>query len=119
VVSWPHTDQRRTGKALLRRGHPDEAVAVLQPALRGELDAANLWITRTELHELLAQAHDAAGQLDSAAVHYRAVVRAWERADARFTARRDSALAWLQRTHASPRDSVAPQLRRLQTAMSG
>jgi DNA-binding SARP family transcriptional activator len=104
-------------KALLRRGHPAEAVAVLQPALRGEVDAANLWITRTELHELLAQAHDAAGQPDSAALHYRAVVRAWERADARFTARRDSALAWLQRAHASPQDPAAPQLRRPQTAM--
>ena len=46
---------------LLRLGRPREAVATLQSSLRGEIDASNLYITRTDLHERLAQAFDAAG----------------------------------------------------------
>jgi predicted Zn-dependent protease len=84
-------------RCLLRLGRAREAVAALQPALRGEVDASNLYITRTELHELLAQAFDAAGQPDSAALHYRAVVKAWQRADPSFYNRRDRAHAWLAR----------------------
>jgi tetratricopeptide (TPR) repeat protein len=83
-------------RALLRLGRADEAVAALQPALRGSIDASNLYITRTELHELLAQAFDQAGQPDSAAAHYRAVVRAWQRADDRFIPRRLAAAARIQ-----------------------
>jgi DNA-binding SARP family transcriptional activator/tetratricopeptide (TPR) repeat protein len=82
-------------RALLRLGRPAEAVNTLQSSLRGEIDASNLYITRTDLHELLAQALDSAGQRDSAAVHYRAVVSAWRRADARYQPRRDRAAAWL------------------------
>ena len=82
-------------RALLRLGRPAEAVNTLQSSLRGEIDASNLYITRTDLHELLAQAFDSAGQRDSAAAHYRAVVSAWRRADARYASRRDSAAAWL------------------------
>ncbi|HSQ29771.1 MAG TPA: hypothetical protein VLN49_07975 [Gemmatimonadaceae bacterium] len=52
------------------RGDDARAIAVLQPALRGPLDASNLYVTCTELHELLAQAWDAAGARDSAAAHY-------------------------------------------------
>jgi hypothetical protein len=52
-------------------------------------------MSRTELHELLAQAFDQAGQRDSAAVHYRAVAKAWAHADPIFHARRDRARAWL------------------------
>jgi hypothetical protein len=74
-------------RSLLQLRRPREAVAALRPALRGEIDAANLHITRTELHELLALACRAADQLDSAAVHDRAVVRAWAHADPRFTGR--------------------------------
>jgi len=84
-------------RSLMRLGRPREAVAVLQPALRGEVDASNLYVTRTELHELLGQAFAAAEQPDSAALHYGAVVRAWRRADAAFHARRDRAVAWLAR----------------------
>jgi hypothetical protein len=85
------------GRALMRRGRAAEAVAVVAPALRGEIDASNLYVTRTELHELLAQAFDQAGMPDSAAKHYRAVVSAWANADPQFHARRDSARAWLAR----------------------
>jgi len=85
------------GRALMRQNRAREAAAVVAPALRGEVDAANLYVTRTELHELLAQAYDRAGVGDSAAVHYRAVVRAWGKADEMFHARRDAASAWLAR----------------------
>ena len=83
------------GRCLLYLGRPLDAVAAVQPALRGEVDASNLYITRTELHELLAQAFSAAGARDSAAVHYRAVVKAWSRADPAFQARRNAARGWL------------------------
>src|SRR5690606_16846502 len=62
------------GRTLLALGRPGEAVAVLEPALRGPLDASNLYITRTDLQERLGRAHEAAGQPDSAAMHYRAVL---------------------------------------------
>jgi DNA-binding SARP family transcriptional activator/TolB-like protein len=90
-------------RSLLRLDRPREAVAALQPALRGELDASNLYITRTELHELLAQAFDRTGARDSAAVHYRAVVNAWARADTEFQPRRAAAKLWLARYPALPR----------------
>ncbi|HUQ80649.1 MAG TPA: BTAD domain-containing putative transcriptional regulator [Gemmatimonadaceae bacterium] len=85
------------GRALMRRGRASEAVAVVAPALRGEIDSSNLYVTRTELHELLAQAFDRAGMPDSAAKHYRAVASAWANADPEFHARRDAARAWLAR----------------------
>jgi tetratricopeptide (TPR) repeat protein len=84
------------GRSLMHLGRPLEAVAAVQPALRGEIDAANLYITRTELHELLAQAFVAAGVRDSAAVHYRAVTKAWARADPAFHTRRAAAQRWLR-----------------------
>jgi predicted Zn-dependent protease len=76
------------GRALLRLDRSVEAIAALQPALRGEIDASNLYVTRTELHEALAEAFARAGQVDSAAAHDRAVVRAWRKADPQFRARR-------------------------------
>jgi DNA-binding SARP family transcriptional activator len=84
-------------KCLLELGRPLDAVSVLQPALRGEVDASNLYITRTDLHERLAEAFVSAGKPDSAAAHYRAVVKAWQRADPGFHARRDRAIHWLRR----------------------
>jgi Flp pilus assembly protein TadD len=83
------------GRALLRRGRAREAATVVAPALRGDVDASNLYVTRTELHELLAQAYDRAGQRDSAAVHYRVVARVWAKADPQFQGRRNVAQAWL------------------------
>jgi Flp pilus assembly protein TadD len=85
------------GRVLLRLNRPAEAVSVVRSALHGDIDGSNLYITRTELHELLAQAFDRSGMRDSAAVHYRAVVRAWEHADPTYQARRDSARARLSR----------------------
>jgi len=79
-------------KLYLRLGRPREAVDLLQKGLRGSLDAANFYTTRTELHELLGRAWLAAGRRDSAGAHLREVVKAWEHADPPYMARRDSAL---------------------------
>jgi tetratricopeptide (TPR) repeat protein/TolB-like protein len=73
--------------ALLRLHRPREAVAVLQPAVRGPLEGSNLYITHTELRVMLARAWDAVGVADSAIVHYRAVRQAWQRADPAFQPR--------------------------------
>jgi tetratricopeptide (TPR) repeat protein len=83
-------------KLYLRLGRPRDAVAVLQPAFRGSLEASNLYVTRTELHEMLAQAHEGAGSRDSAASHYAAVVDAWRDAEPRFKARRNAARVRLE-----------------------
>ena len=66
-------------RSLLHLDRPREAVGILQSALRGALDASNLYVSRTELHERLAESFERAGERDSAAVHFRAVVRAWSR----------------------------------------
>lgn len=58
-----------------------EAIAILQPALRGGVDGSNTYVTQTELHEALAQAFEQAGRSDSAEAHYSAVERAWRGAD--------------------------------------
>lgn len=78
-------------RALLRRQRPREAIAVLQPAFRGPLDNSNLYMSRTELHELLARAWEAAGAKDSAAAHYAVVARTWSSGDPPFRARADTA----------------------------
>ena len=72
--------------ALLRLGRATEAVAALQPATR-EVESTNLYITRTEVRERLAHAWGAAGNRDSALVHYRAVAHAWRKADPVFQQR--------------------------------
>lgn len=68
---------------------------MLASALRGALDGPNLYVTHTELHELLGRAHEAAGNPDSAAFHYRWVLHAWRNADRQFHARRDTVRARL------------------------
>jgi tetratricopeptide (TPR) repeat protein len=57
------------GKIYLRRNQPREAIAVLEPALRGSLEASNLYAPRREIHALLAQAYIAIGDGDRAAEH--------------------------------------------------
>jgi DNA-binding SARP family transcriptional activator len=78
------------GRLYLRQRRPRDAIAIVQPALQGSLEAANLYVTRTELHELLAQAWEALGGAaarDSAAAHWAEVTRAWQRADPLFVPR--------------------------------
>lgn len=80
-------DNYELAQTLLSLHRPSEAIAVLQAALRGSMQASNSYITYSEIHELLAQAFDAAGRSDSAATHYAYVVRAWPAADPEFRAR--------------------------------
>jgi tetratricopeptide (TPR) repeat protein len=68
-------------RALLRMERPADAVAVLQPAVRGSMEGSHLYTTRTELEDLLATAWDEIGNADSALVHYRVVQHAWQPAD--------------------------------------
>jgi DNA-binding SARP family transcriptional activator/tetratricopeptide (TPR) repeat protein len=80
------------GEASTAAGRPRDAVAALQPLLRAYEVGPLL---RTSFHEALAEAWDAAGQRDSARVHWEAVARAWQRADPSLAARRARALARL------------------------
>jgi hypothetical protein len=79
------------GRTLLRLHRAHEAIPIVQGALHGGIEGAGLYVTRTELHELLAQLFDADGQRDSAAAHYRVVARAWASADPFLASRRDAA----------------------------
>jgi hypothetical protein len=88
--------------ALLSLGRPREAVATLQAALRGAVDGGNLYITRTELHERLARAWEAAGEADSAAAHYDLVARHWEHPDPVLIGRRDEARSKATRLGRAP-----------------
>ena len=81
------------GRTLLALGRPREAAAVLAPALRGDVQSSNYYVTHAELHEALAQAYEAAGQRDSARVHYAWVANAWKRADPQFRERAERARA--------------------------
>ncbi len=91
------------GKTLLRLNRPAEAVPVVRAALHGDIDGSNLYVTRTDLHELLAQAFDRMGIRDSASIHYRAVAKAWQHADPRYHARREVAGARLSGRATPPR----------------
>jgi hypothetical protein len=68
----------------------------MQAALRGGIEGSGLYLTRTEAHELLAQAFAAAGMRDSAAAHFAVVARAWRNADPLLRARRDTAAQWVR-----------------------
>lgn len=89
-------------RLLLAEHRPREAVAILQPALRGPLDANNYYVTRTELHEALAEAFSILGEPDSAAAHDRQVLRAWAHADPGFADRLDRARARLASAERMP-----------------
>jgi TolB-like protein len=78
-------------RVYLRLGRPRDAVAVLQPVLRGKLDASNMYVTQTEIHELLAQAWDSAGRRDSASAHYAWVAKAWANGDPPYATRAEEA----------------------------
>jgi tetratricopeptide (TPR) repeat protein len=75
------------GRLLLQLGHPREAALVSTAGLAEAIDGSAYYATRTELHELAAHAFDAAGEADSAIVHYTIVLRAWSHADPPFAAR--------------------------------
>ena len=80
------------GRTLLRLGRPAEAIRFAGAALRGGIEGSTLYVTRTEMHELIAQAFAAAGQTDSASAHYAIVQRAWRDGDPAYRSRRDALL---------------------------
>ena len=82
-------------KSLLALNRPAEAIAIMRAPLHGGIEGPGLYLTRTETHELLAKAFDAAGQPDSAAAHYEVVERAWRNADQSLQPRYASARARL------------------------
>jgi tetratricopeptide (TPR) repeat protein len=93
---WSWTDgytraNYELSRAWLALRRPRDAIYPLQAALRGDLQSSNLYVTRTELHELLARAFEQTGQRDSAAVHYELVARAWDHGDGAFAARGQAA----------------------------
>lgn len=75
------------GRALLAAGRAQEAATVASAGLAEAVDGSAYYATRTELHELAARGFDAAGETDSAAAHYAAVVGAWSQADPLFAPR--------------------------------
>ncbi|HEX6807069.1 MAG TPA: BTAD domain-containing putative transcriptional regulator [Gemmatimonadaceae bacterium] len=78
-------------RAWLGAGQPRAAIAILSSALRGPVEASSFYLTRTELHEMLARSFEAAGMPDSAAAHYAIVARSWRDGDPPF--RRRAAIA--------------------------
>jgi len=79
------------GRTLLRLHRPAEAIPVVRAALHGPQDASNLYVTHTELHELLGDLFVALGARDSAAVEYRWVAGALVRSDPRQRTRYERA----------------------------
>ena len=75
-------------QVLLMLHRPGQAIAIIQPALHGVVDASNMYVTRTDLQQVLAQAFDMNAQPDSAIAHYSAVVAALDHADSEFASRR-------------------------------
>ncbi|MEO8636937.1 MAG: BTAD domain-containing putative transcriptional regulator [Gemmatimonadales bacterium] len=75
------------GGALLAAGRAKEAIPVLQAGMRCAFEGVSLYLTHTEMDYRLAQAFEAAGERDSAAVHYQRVAKAWAHADPEFTPR--------------------------------
>ncbi len=71
--------------ALLAKNEPEEAIRVIQPIMRDVVDG--IAVTHTEMHELLALAHAAAGRRDSAMVHRDWVTRAWSKGEPAFRTR--------------------------------
>ena len=61
----------------LARGDAHRTAALLRPALQGEIGLIGF----TDLHELIAQAHDRLGMADSARFHWTWVARALRQAD--------------------------------------
>ena len=96
AIYSPTTGFTRTNRdlavLLLARGRPADAARLLGAALRGgSLESGNLYVTHTELHELLARAYDQLGKADSAAVHYRYVVAALAKSDPQARPRYEAA----------------------------
>lgn len=100
--TMPAHDFTRIGyemaRSLIAARRPLEAMPPLRAILHADFDDAALTLTPTDIHLLLADAFDASGQRDSAAIHYATVERAWRRADPIFAPRYELVRAALSRT---------------------
>ncbi len=85
------------GRIAVRAGRPGDAIGPARAALRASGSEWGAAVSRGDLHELLATAFNALGQVDSARVHHRWVERAWEGADPVLERRRAAARASLGR----------------------
>jgi len=74
-------------RILIAEGHPRDAIPYLRAPLHGWIEASNYYLTYTELHALLGEAFDRAGEPDSAIVHYDHALDAWRHADPEFAQR--------------------------------
>ena len=74
-------------RMLLARNQPREAIPVLRAPLAGPIESTNYYTTLTELHALLGEAFDRAGEADSALAHYDYTLVAWAHADPQFRPR--------------------------------
>lgn len=80
-------------RTLLALGRPRDAIAILEPSLRGGLDGGNYYLNRTEIHALLGRAYDRAGESVNALSHYERVVNTWASADPSYGKRREAVRA--------------------------
>jgi tetratricopeptide (TPR) repeat protein len=78
-------------RALMTLDRPHDAIRILREVLGGPPHGAGWYLTRTEVHDLLARGFEAAGQRDSAMVHYRKVAEAWRNGDPPYRARAEAA----------------------------
>jgi tetratricopeptide (TPR) repeat protein len=74
-------------RSLLEIGQPNEAIAILEEALRGPVGASGYYLTRTEIHELLAHALEEVGRSDESITHRRWVEAAWSNGEPEFAQR--------------------------------
>jgi DNA-binding SARP family transcriptional activator len=95
---WSATDgytraNLELARASIGAGRMPEAAVLLQAALRGPIEASNFYVTRTELHELLARTYESMGLADSAIAHFNVVAKSWQYGDEPFRTRAAHAAA--------------------------
>ena len=115
---WSPTDGFTRANLELARawngaGRPAEAARLLEAALRGPVEASNYYVTRTEVHEMLARTFESMGDADSAAVHYDVVARSWEYGDEPFRARAVRAAAESAKLRHSETDAPRAGIRQV------
>jgi len=95
---WSATDgytraNLELARALIGANRSPEAIVLMQAALRGPVEASNYYVTRTELHELLARTFESMGLADSAIAHFHVVAKSWQYGDEPFRTRATHAAA--------------------------
>jgi tetratricopeptide (TPR) repeat protein len=86
---WSPTENlaaARLARAALRTGRPRDATRVLEAYLRGPLDAANQYVPRWEVHQLLGEAYAALDLPARARPHYEWAERALARSEPSYRA---------------------------------